>query len=243
MKKTFALYFVLFFLLCGCTMVKNPSTLFYPQPFIYPQAVPFTPEAQYRIQPGDVLNIKFFYNPELNEEALAVRPDGRISLQLVPEIVIAGLTPNEARTLLMQKYEDTEFRDVDVTVQVKTFGVQKVFVDGEVGRAGVIPLVGPMTALQAIAQVYGMRETARTHEVILIRRGVDNKPIVTTLNLDRARDGSDITQDVLLMPYDIVYVPRSPIANIDLWVDQYIRKLLPFTLPSPLPQPTTTSTW
>lgn len=108
---------------------------------------------------------------------------------------------------------------------------------------GLFPLVGHTTVLHAIAQAHGFRETARVNEVILIRRGADNKPIVTTLNLEKARDGSDTSQDVLLMPYDIVFVPRSPIANVDLWVDQYIRRLLPFSLPSPVPQPTTTSTW
>jgi polysaccharide export outer membrane protein len=224
-------------------MVKNPSPIFYPQPYLYPQTVPFTPEAQYRIQPGDVLDIKFFYNPELNEQGLPVPPDGRISLRLLPEVVVAGLTPEQAGIMIKQKYEESELRSVVVTLQVRTFAGQKVFVDGEVFRANVIPLVGPMTALQAIAQAGGMKETARAHEVILIRRGADNKPAVTTLNLKRVRDGSDITQDALLMPYDIVFVPRSPIANIDLWVDQYIRKLMPFTLPSPIPQPTTTATW
>jgi len=243
MKKIYFLYPLLLFLLCSCTLVKNPSPVFYPQPYIYPQAVPVAPEAQYRIQPGDTLDIKFFYNPQLNEVSLPVRPDGRISLQLVPEMVVAGLTPQEAKQLLVEKYEATELRNVEVSVQVKTFGGQRIYVDGEVYRANLYPLVGQMTTLQAIALAGGLKETARINEVILIRRGADNKPIVTTLNLERARNGADITQDALLMPYDIVFVPRSPIADVDLWVDQYIRRLLPFSLPSPIPQPTTTSSW
>jgi len=56
--------------------------------------------------------------------------------------------------------------------------------------------------------------------------------------------GQDMTNDINLMPYDMVYVPKSPIGEVDKWVDQYIRKMLPFPLPSPIPTPTTTtSSW
>jgi len=184
------------------------------------------------------LDFKYFYNPELNEQAVPVRPDGRISLQLIPEITAAGLTADELRNLLKQKYESTDLRNVEITVIVRSFSAHKIFVDGEVNRPGMYPLVGPMTTLQAIAQAGGMRESARVNEVIVIRRGIDNKLIVTTKKLWKAIDGTDITQDILVMPYDIVYVPRSPIANFNLWIDQYIRRALPFSLPSPVPQPT-----
>jgi polysaccharide biosynthesis/export protein len=237
----FALFCVFCVLLTGCSTAKGPSLATPPPPYFYPQPTLAPPDPQYRIQPGDTLDIKFFYNPQINEINLPVRPDGRIQIQLVPEVEVAGLTPEEVKNLLVKKYESTELRNVVVSVQVKTFSGQKIFVDGEVGRPGLYPLLGHSTILQAIAQGGGMRETARTHEVILIRRGPDNKPVVARLNMDVARSGVDVTQDVLLAPYDIVFVPRSTIANIDLWVDQYIRRLLPFSLPSPVPQPTTTS--
>ena len=70
--------------------------------------VPMTPVAPkllpYSIQPGDQLDIKFFYNPELNE-TVTVRPDGMISLQLVDEVKTAGLKPSELDELLTKKYE------------------------------------------------------------------------------------------------------------------------------------------
>jgi len=229
---------LLFLSACGGPIVNNPSPVFTPQPYLYPHTVPFTPGTQYTIQPGDTLDFRYFYNPELNVQSIPVRPDGRISLQLIPEITAAGLTPDELKNLLMQKYESTDLRNIDITVIVRSFSAHKIFVDGEVYRPNLYPLVGPITTLQAIAQAGGMRETARVNEVIIIRRGTDNKLIVTTKNLEKAIDGTDITQDILLMPYDIVYVPRSPIANFNLWIDQYIRRTLPFSVPSPIPQPT-----
>jgi len=65
--------------------------------------------------------------------------------------------------------------------------------------------------------------------------------VVDMLQVQR---GIGMTMDINLMPYDMVYVPKSQIAEVDKWVAQYIRNLLPFPIPSPLPTPTTTnSTW
>ena len=61
-------------------------------------------QADYTIRPGDELGIKFFYNQELNEDRLLVRPDGHISLQLVNEVLAAGLTPTELKHVLEEKY-------------------------------------------------------------------------------------------------------------------------------------------
>ena len=64
-------------------------------------------------------------------------------------------------------------------------------------------------------------------EVIIIRRGSENRPFSTVVSLEKVINGDDLAQDILLGPGDIVYVPRSPIANVNLWVDQYIRKNIP----------------
>ena len=63
-----------------------------------------SPSGGYLIQPGDVLSVKFYFNSELNEEDLVVRPDGHISLQLVHEVKAAGRTPIELKEILTKKY-------------------------------------------------------------------------------------------------------------------------------------------
>jgi polysaccharide export outer membrane protein len=182
---------------------------------------------EYRIHPGDQLELKFFYNSELNEQ-VTVRPDGRISLQLANEIMAAGLTPAELTALLKTKYS-SEIAKPEITVFVRSFIQQRVFVDGEVNKAGLIALTGPMTVLQSIAQAGGMKETACTDEIIVIRRDADNKLMTMVVNLEQALSNSDMMQDIKLMPNDIVFVPRSSIANVNLWVDQYVRRNLPVT--------------
>ncbi len=181
---------------------------------------------EYRIQAGDQLEVKFFYNPELNEQVI-VRPDGRISLQLANDIMVAGLTPAALTDLLTKRYS-TEIQKPEITVIVRTFTSQRVFVDGEVNKAGLVALAEPMTVLQSISQAGGIKDTAMLNGVILIRRTPDNKLVAMQLNLEHALDNTDMSQDINLAPNDIVYVPKTTIANIDVWVDQYIRRLLPF---------------
>lgn len=181
--------------------------------------------AEYRIQPGDQLDIKFFYNPELNEQII-VRPDGKVSLQLVTEMMAAGMTPGELTNQLKQAY-GVELKRPEVAVIVRTFNDQRIYVDGEVLRPGVVTLPGPMTVLQAISQAGGMKETARLNEVIVIRKNSVEKPTTLVVNLEDAIEGTDLQQDIRVMPHDIVFVPRSAIGNVNVWVDQYIRRNIP----------------
>jgi protein involved in polysaccharide export with SLBB domain len=89
------------------------------------------------------------------------------------------------------------------------------------------PLVGFVSVLQAISQAGGMKDTARTSEVVIIRQDENHNPLVAQVNLRKVIDGTDMGQDIVLKPFDIVFVPKSPIANVNVWVDQYVRKNLP----------------
>ena len=215
--------YVLFILFACSSVVKNPTP-------IHHQAVQasLNSEKEYRIQVGDQLDIKFFYNPELNEQ-VTVRPDGRISLQLVHEVMVAGLTPSELTQRLTQKYAP-ELKKPEIAVIVRSFGSYRIYVDGEVTKPGMFPIIGFTTVLQAISQAGGMKETARTKEVVILRRGADSKGLAFQVNVQKVIDGTDMSQDIALKPFDIVYVPRSSIANIDVWVDQYVRKILPVSI-------------
>lgn len=188
------------------------------------------PQKEYVIAAGDTLDIKFLNNPELNELGITVRPDGRISLQLAPEIKAAGLTPNQLREELRQQYA-TEVKKPDVAVVVRNFSDQKIFVDGEVVLPGLIELKGPTTVMRAISQARGLRETARMSNVIVIRKDFQGNPMAANIDLTKVINGTDMTQDIHLMPYDIVYVPKSNIARIDKFVDEYINRVVPGGFP------------
>lgn len=180
---------------------------------------------EYRIQPGDQLDIKFFYSPELNEQ-LPVRPDGRIALQLAQEVRAAGLTPAELTAVLKEIYSK-ELKKPDVVVIVRSFGNQRVYVDGQVAKPGLIPLTGPTTILQAITQAGGFVYTGNSADVVLIRRGHKNEPVAMLVNIEKVYSGTDLGQDLYLKPFDIVYVPRTAITNANLWIEQYLTRMVP----------------
>jgi len=182
----------------------------------------------YRIQPGDELAIRLLYDSEFDEK-VTVRPDGRFSVPLAHEVVAEGRTPAELAAVLTQQYS-RELRDPQVTVVVTSFVGAVVFVGGEVQKPKMQTIPGRLTVLGAIAEAGGFTEDARLGEVLLIRRGLDQRPQVRTLNLQAVVSGKDLSDDLLLQPHDIVYVPRSRIGNVDKFVRQYIRGLLPVSV-------------
>lgn len=209
----------------SCVVVSNPTSV----PLMDKQAGSYN-QSEYKIQAGDVLDIKFLYNPELNELALPVRPDGRISLQLVQDIPAAGSTPLELSKNLKDKYS-SEIKKPEIAVIVRTFVNQRIFVDGEVALPRLVEFRQPTTVMHAIAQAGGVRETGKLSGVIVIRKDFEGKAMVTTVNLNKVIDGTDPGQDIRLMPYDVVYVPKTAIANVIKFVNQYINQVIPSRVP------------
>ena len=101
----------------------------------------------------------------------------------------------------------------------------KVYVGGEVTRPGLIPLNGTLSVLEAIVEAGGFTEKANQNSVMLLRNNGQNKPTVTKLKFNEALGGDN--PDAALQPFDVVYVPKSKIAKVNQFVDQYIRKLIP----------------
>jgi protein involved in polysaccharide export with SLBB domain len=167
-------------------------------------------DQRYIIQPGDTLSIKFFFNPELNEENLIVRPDGLISLQLVHEIKAADLTPVQLKSLLAEKYAG-QLKNPEIAVIVRSIREPyRIYVDGQVKSPGEFEIIGSLSVLQAIARAGGMLEdTAKKSDVKVIRRDQDGQAFVINVDLNSALYGEDLSQDIRLLPYDFVYVPRS----------------------------------
>ena len=208
-------------LVVGCA---SNHTIVQDQPELM-AAAPKEP-TQYFIQRNDELEIKFFYNPELNEN-MKVRPDGKISLQLVGEVQAAGLTPSQLEHVLAEKYAENLQRPT-ATVIVRSFTGQRVYVGGEVNRQGLIDIAGGMTALQAVINAGGFKETAKPEAAIIIRKGADNRPVPLRLDLKRVIYEKGAEADIQLQPDDIVYVPKTWIAKANKFVNQYIEQLFLF---------------
>lgn len=183
--------------------------------------------AEYRLQVGDQIEVKFYKTPELDTRT-RIRPDGRISVQLLDDVDAAGRTPAELDALLTEAYR-RELRDPRITVGVVEHGARRVYVGGEVEAPAMLRLDGELTAFQAIQQAGGFANTAARDGVVLIRRGADGTASGTELDLRGVADGSRPGADIALQAQDILFVPRSRIADVNLFVEQYIRNNLPVT--------------
>jgi polysaccharide biosynthesis/export protein len=203
-------------LACSGKVVQNPTPI---------AQAPSSTSSGYIIEPGDALDVRFFYNPELNEEVM-VRPDGNISLPLVGEMRAAGRSPTQLESQLRDSYS-RELRQAAITVIVKGFAGQRVYVDGEVGEPQMVNIAGNLSAMQAVASAGGFKPSARKAEVLVIRRAGTTQPVVIPVDLDAAIAGTDTSQDILLQPYDVVYVPKTAIAEVNQFVDQYFRQNIP----------------
>ncbi|MBN2241516.1 MAG: polysaccharide biosynthesis/export family protein [Acidobacteria bacterium] len=183
----------------------------------------------YRFVPGDTVEVKFFYNPDMNE-AVRIRPDGKIALSLIGDVDLNGKSVAAASRLIEELYAP-HLKTPQVTIQIRNYAAQKVYVGGEVLRPGVVDLSYELTLLNALMEAGGVKNTGSNKEVLLIRKTPENTPQLMTIPF-REKDGSFTEQamTLLLRPYDVVILPESKITKVNRWVDQYIRQVVPFNL-------------
>lgn len=176
------------------------------------------------IQPGDRFDITFPYHPELNENAV-VRPDGRISLQLIDEVEAAGLTPLQLEQRIRERYS-LYLKNPEVSLTIQSFGGQRVYVGGQVNSPGVINLKGLTTVVQAIVEAGGFRTDADMSDVMIISRTADNSPVIRTVNIKRAGKSPTTQEEIGLKPYDVVYVHKSAMVKSNEFL-HHVYSLIP----------------
>lgn len=223
---------------CGGTSRKSPPTaLMVPQSAAAPtpdggsappQPDKLVDEYSYRLAPGDLIDVKFPYHPEENER-VPVRPDGHIGLQNIGDMMAAGLTVKELEQVVVEKSSVT-LRDPVVSIVIAQLAEHKVYVGGQVAKPGFVPYREGMTPLQAIVERGGFIDDANTDEVLYISR-VGEQVQSQRLDLEVVMAG-DSTEQIVMSPDDVIIVPRTFIGDADVWVDQWVRGLLP-TIPRP----------
>ncbi|MFL5254749.1 MAG: polysaccharide biosynthesis/export family protein [Rhodopila sp.] len=203
---------------CSVTPSNLPPAPAAPPPESFSANLP-----SYRIQVGDVLEVRLLLNPELNEE-VTVRPDGHISTTVVPDAVAYGTTPADLAATLRKSYSK-ELQNPRVSVVVKSFAPTRVYVGGEVNVPGEFITVGPtLTLSQAIARAGGTKLSSDDTAVFIIRRGPGDKPEFLSTRWKAVSQASDANADVRLAPYDVVYVPKMGIAEVYKFYNQYIEQ-------------------
>jgi len=188
--------------------------------------LPYTQQPLYRIDVGDVLDLRFPLTPELNEQAV-VGPDGRISVQYAQNLIAAGRTLSEISADMKAAYAQ-QLTNPTLNVSIRSYAGTKVYVVGEVSTPGEFIANGPITVVQAITRAGGFKLLASERQVILVRHDADGKPAIYAVDVSGIANGyGPATADVPLSSYDIVYVPRSPIGDVSK-VFEIIRGMIPF---------------
>ena len=219
--KFYACLFLIAFTLTGCAG-GNYSDI----PNLTPQS-PVAPAARalppYRVQIGDVLDIKLRLNPEL-DETVTVRPDGMISTSMFEDILVYDKTVKEVNDDLKGLYGE-ELNDPQISTIVRSFAPTRVYVMGEVSNPGEFIVVGPpLTLTQAIARAGGTLNSANAEKVLILRRGSGEKSAMYVADYEGATQGGDPMKDVRLSPYDVVFVPKSGVALTYKAYQQYIQQ-------------------
>ena len=154
------------------------------------------------IGPEDVLWIRVWNSPNLSNQ-VTVRPDGRITLQLLGELQAAGLTPEALTQAIFDAVSKFETHDKsEITVEVRQVNSRKYFIQGEVSKSGAFPLLLPTTVLEALVNAGGFREFANTKKIIIISGGQQYH-----FNYKEVIHGKKLEQNRLLQPGDQIIVP------------------------------------
>jgi len=180
----------------------------------------------FRLYPGDAIDVTVHTASELNR-TVTVGPDGRVNLPLAGRVMVAGRTDSEAASSIADAYTSM-LRDPIVEVTATSFAPQNIIVGGQVATPGMYEMPSRIGTLEAIMLAGGFRDSAARGDVVVLRRSPGGDGLMMrTVNLHRALRGDGQADPFPLQRYDIVFVPRSTVAEVTLFVEQYVYGILP----------------
>lgn len=161
-------------------------------------------DTDYRIGPQDVIRIDVWKEPDISR-TIPVRPDGKVSLPLLNDVQASGLTAMQLAASLREGL--TKFlTNPQVTVTVTEINSRRVYITGEVLRAGALPLLPNMTVLQALSSAGGFTQFAKPKDIYVLRTE-DSKQVKHAFNYKEVVKGKNQEQNILLLPGDVIVVP------------------------------------
>lgn len=193
-----------------------------PIPAEAPQYYKYTMEPNYIIQVADTLEIQSYYDDQL-DQTVVVRPDGRISLILIGEIDAANEKPGDLSVKIKEAYAKL-LVDPDINVVIKEISPRRMYIGGEVKSPSVHMITNSLTLMQALTLSGGFKDSANMRQVLLLRNDSDELKVH---QIDTDKILTNKIPDVFLTQNDVIYVPRSNIANQGLWVEQYLNNMIP----------------
>jgi polysaccharide export outer membrane protein len=165
---------------------------------------PTAEDPNYSIGPEDVLTIDVWKEPEISR-TVPVRRDGKISLPLLNDVQAAGLTPTQLSAEIEDKLHESILKP-QVTVIVTQMSSQRIYVLGQVTRAGAYPLVPDLTAVQALSIAGGFTPFANTKKIYIMRTE-NGESKIFPINYKELASGRNPQQNIHLKAGDTIVVP------------------------------------
>jgi polysaccharide export outer membrane protein len=169
-----------------------------------PQELDAKAADSYVVGIADDLQISVWKEPDLSGPVV-VRPDGMITVPVVNDVHVAGLTTKQVQALLTEKLQQV-VNDPQVTVIVRTIRSRKVFLVGQVGHPGSVSLTGKETILQVVAEAGGLGPYAKGDKIYVLRTA-NGRQERLNFNYRKALKGADPKSDFQLMSGDVIVVP------------------------------------
>jgi polysaccharide export outer membrane protein len=160
----------------------------------------------YVIGSGDTLQITVWNHAEVSVPVAVVRPDGKITVPLVKELEVAGLTPLQAEKKITEGL--TQFyEDPNVAVVVATINSKKIYVSGAARKEGPLPYTYGMTVMQALSEAGGLNDYAKRKKIYILRQD-NGQTYRLDFNYDNVVKGQNMEQNIVLLPGDTVVIPH-----------------------------------
>jgi protein involved in polysaccharide export with SLBB domain len=177
---------------------------------------------------GDQIDVRFPYAPTWNQ-TVEVAADGSATFSGIGRLIVAGMSPSTLTQSLREAYS-LVIDNPELDVVVKSLASRTIYVMGEVRHPGPLTLSPDrrMTMLEALAAAEGPRkETAYLAQLLLVRWNASTGQQISWV-MDASEEYWTGAVPLYLQPYDIVFIPNTPIDDVDIWVDNYIRRIIPF---------------
>lgn len=169
---------------------------------------------RYRVQPGDTFDVNFDLSPEFNQTAVAVQPDGYVTLRSVGDIAVAGKTVPEVTLTIKAAYSKI-LNNPPISVVLKDFEKPYFVADGQVAKPGKYEMHGHTTLTQAVAIAGGFQSAAKHSQVLLFHRIDDQWTEAKLINVKDMEKKHNLAEDPILRSGDLVIVPKNILAKID----------------------------
>ena len=196
--------------------------------------VPRSTARDYRIGEDDLLEIQVFGVEQLSR-TVRVNARGLISLPLVGPLQVAGMTAQEAESLVTQKLAESYLQNPQVSLFIKEFTTQRVTIEGAVNRPGIYPLRGQSTLLTSLALAGGQAALSDMSEVMLFRTDASGKRVARQFDVEKIRRGE--LDDPSIVNDDLIVVNRSRSRTVlrDSLLRDVIDTVNPFRWGAPAP--------